>query len=62
MSSLAQHFYDVIAIAETIKQAIRIGRTLQPIKKKNFTRKKKDSKVNNLEEGYNDKKKNLSSL
>jgi hypothetical protein len=58
VSSLAQHFYDIITITERIEQAIRMERTLQPTEKKGFTRKKKDSKVNNMEEGYKGKKKN----
>jgi len=58
-SSLAQHFYDAVAISKRIEQAIKIRRTLEPTEKKGFTRKKKDFKVNNVEEGYKGKKKNF---
>jgi len=35
---------------------------LEPTEKKGFTGEKKDSEVNNVEEGYNGKKKKLPSL
>jgi hypothetical protein len=57
VGNLAQHFYDIVTITERIEQVIRMERTLEPTEKKGFTRKKKDSKVNNVEEGYKDKKK-----
>jgi len=58
VGSSAQHFYDVVNIAERIEQAIRMGRMLEPTEKKDFTGKKKYSEVNNLEGVYKGKKKN----
>jgi hypothetical protein len=62
VGSSAQHFYDAVTIAERIEQTIKIGRMLEPTEKKGFTGEKKDSEVNNVEEGYNGKKKKLPSL
>ena len=58
MGNLAQHFYDIVTITERIERVIRMERTLEPTEKKGFTRKNKDFKVNNVEEGYKSKKKN----
>ncbi|XP_011016207.1 PREDICTED: uncharacterized protein LOC105119733, partial [Populus euphratica] len=52
VGSSAQHFYDAITIVERIEQAIRMGRMLEPIEKKGFIGKKKDSEVNHVEGGY----------
>ena len=40
VGSLAQYFYDAIAIAKRIEQATRMGRTLEPTEKKGFYQEK----------------------
>ncbi|XP_034903465.1 uncharacterized protein [Populus alba] len=49
MGSSAQHFYDVVRIAERIEQGIRSGRIAEPLEKRGFIGKKKEIEVNNLE-------------
>ncbi|XP_073264252.1 uncharacterized protein [Populus alba] len=49
MGSSAQHFYDVVRIAERIEQGIRSGRIAEPIEKRGFIGKKKENELNNLE-------------
>jgi hypothetical protein len=39
--SLAQHFTDLVVIAERIEQAIGLGKIVDPTKEKDFTRKRK---------------------
>jgi len=51
MGSSAQHFYDVMRIAERIEQGIRSGRIAEPIEKRSFVGKRKENEVNNLEGG-----------
>jgi len=58
MGSSAQHFYDVVRIAERIEQGIRSGRITEPIEKRGFIGKKKENEVNNLEGGYKGRSKN----
>ncbi|XP_073267151.1 uncharacterized protein [Populus alba] len=45
MGSSAQHFYDVVRIAERIEQGIRSGRIVEPIEKKGFFGKKKEIEI-----------------
>ncbi|XP_034932830.1 uncharacterized protein [Populus alba] len=49
MGSSAQHFYDVVRIAERIEQGIRSGRIAEPLEKRGFIGRKKEIEVNNLE-------------
>jgi len=56
IGSSAQHFYDVVVIAERIKYGIRADRILEPTKKKWFTRGKMDAEVSNIKIGYKGKK------
>eukprot|EP00258_Populus_trichocarpa_P037241 XP_024453260.1 uncharacterized protein LOC112326933 [Populus trichocarpa] len=58
MGSSAQHFYDVVRIAERIEQGIRSGRIAEPIEKRGFIGKKKENEVHNLEGGYKGRIKN----
>jgi len=41
--SFAQHFTDLIVIAERIEQAIELGKIVDPNKKNDFTEKGKDT-------------------
>jgi hypothetical protein len=56
--SLAQHFTNLVVIAERIEQAIGLGKIVDPTKEKGFTRKKKETKIHNTEYGYKGKRKN----
>ena len=49
MGSSAQHFYDVVRIAERIEQGIRSGRIAKLLEKRGFIGKRKEIEVNNLE-------------
>ncbi|XP_034899372.1 uncharacterized protein [Populus alba] len=58
MGSSAQHFYDVVRIAERIEQEKRSGRIAEPIEKRCFIGKKKENEMNNLEGEYKGRSKN----
>jgi len=58
MGSSAQHLYDAVRIAERIEQGIRSGRIMEPVNKKGFVGKRKETEVNSLEGGYKGKGKN----
>jgi hypothetical protein len=62
MGSSSQHFYDVVRVAERIEQGIKVGYIVEPLKKKCFTRRKKEGDVNNLEGGYKGTKVNYQNL
>ena len=55
MGSSAQHFYDVVCIAERIEQGIKAGRIIEPSETKGFFGRKLKGPVNNFEGGSNDK-------
>jgi hypothetical protein len=59
MGSSAQHFYDAVRIAERIEQGIRSGRIMEPVEKKGFVGKRKETEVNGLEGSYKGKKKTI---
>ncbi|XP_073261622.1 uncharacterized protein [Populus alba] len=45
MGSSAQHFYDVVRIAERIEQGIRSGRIAEPLEKRGFIGRKKEIEI-----------------
>jgi tRNA isopentenyl-2-thiomethyl-A-37 hydroxylase MiaE len=55
--SSAQHFSDMVAIAERIEQAIHLGRIVDSTKEKYSTREKKETEVHNVKGGYKNKRK-----
>jgi len=55
MGSSAQHFYDVVRIAERIEQGIKAGRIIEPLETKGFIGRKMEGPVNNFEGGSNSK-------
>jgi hypothetical protein len=57
VGSSAQHFSDLVAIAERIKQAICLGRIGDSTEETRFTREKKETKVYNVEGDYKGKRK-----
>jgi len=57
MGSLSQHLYDVVRIDERIKQGIKSGCIAEVVEKKGFARKKRESDMNSLENGYKGEKK-----
>jgi hypothetical protein len=59
MGSSAQHLYDAVRIAERIEQGIRSGRIMEPVEKKGFVGKRKETEVNGLEGSYKGKKKTI---
>jgi hypothetical protein len=56
--SFAQHFTDLVIIAERIEQAIGLGKIVDPTKEKGFKGKKKETEIHNTEYGYKDKRNN----
>ena len=58
IGSLAYHFYEVMRIAERNEQGIRNRRVMEPVEKSSFVGKKKEIKVNNLEDRYRGKERN----
>ena len=57
VGSSAQHFSDLVAIAERIEQAIRLGRIDDLTEETRFTREKKETEVHNVKCGYKNKRK-----
>ena len=55
MGSSAQHFYDVVRIAERIEQGIKAGRIVEPLQTKGFIGRKMEGHVNHFEGGSNGK-------
>jgi hypothetical protein len=58
MGSSTQHFSDFVTIAERIEQAIHLGRIVDSIEEKRFTREKKETKVHNVKGSYQNERKN----
>jgi hypothetical protein len=53
--SSAQHFTDLVFIAESIEQAIWLGKIADSTEEKDFIRKKKETEVHYIEGGYKGK-------
>jgi hypothetical protein len=58
MGSSTQHFSDFVTIAERIEQAIHLGRIVDSIEEKRFTRERKETKVHNVKGSYQNERKN----
>ena len=58
VGSSAQCFSDLVAIAERIKQAIRLGRIADSAEEKSFIWKIKETEVHNIKSGYKDERNN----
>jgi hypothetical protein len=56
IGSSSQHFYDAVRITERIEQGIKAGRIAEPLEKKGFIGRKRESDVNNLKGGYKGKR------
>ena len=56
--SFARYFSDLVAIAERIEQAIRLGKIADSTEEKRLIGKRKETEVHNIECGYKGKRKN----
>jgi tRNA isopentenyl-2-thiomethyl-A-37 hydroxylase MiaE len=56
--SSAQHFTDLVVIAERIEQVIVLNKIANPTKKNDFTKKRKETETHNIGGGYKSKRKN----
>jgi len=57
VGSSAQHFSNMVAIAERIEQAICLGRIADSTEEKHFTKEKKETEVHNVKCGYKNERK-----
>jgi hypothetical protein len=57
VGSSAQHFSNLVAIAERIEQAIHLGRIADSTEEKHSTREKKETEVHNVKGGYKNERK-----